>query len=200
MKNKPSQNENDGSISDLIHRIKTGILDPGLLKKEQRQQCVESLYFESVSPSAIAQFLKVTDRTIRRDLADIRVKNALTPDPDLARQIVGEFMLFARIHRGNLMKLARRDAASVAERTQAEYYASMVGSDLIVKLQSLGYLPKSADALLVMQKQEENKSSEIIATLCGELDDMARVASDPGQTIKWLQIKEKIMGEGPDEE
>jgi len=187
--------ETNKSASDLIQRIKIGALDPHILNKEQRQLCVEALYFDSVSPSGIAQFLKVSDRTLRRDMADIRARNALTPNPDLAREIIGEFVLFAKIHRGNLMKLSRNTSASTAERGQAEYYAYMVGADMVVKLQSLGYLPKSADALLVMQRTEDRVSNERISAVCAELDDMARLADNPEQAKKLIEIKDTLPKE-----
>lgn len=187
--------DNEKSTSDIIQQIKIKALDPSMLNKEQRQQCIEALYFESLSPTGIAEFLKVSDRTVRRDLAEIRSKNGLTPNPDLAREIVGEYLLFSRIHRGNLMKLGRNQSASTAERAQAEYYAYMVGADMIVKLQSLGYLPKSADALVVMQKTEEHVSESRVSTLCTELEDMARLAISPEQEKKFIEIKENLQKE-----
>ena len=195
MKKKKLEVSADQSASNLIQQIKVGVLDPLLLDKDQRQMCVEALFSDSLSPAGIAQFLKVSDRTIRRDMEEIRVKNALTPDPDLAKGIIGEFLLFARIHRGNLMKLARDGGASVGERSQAEYYAYMVGADLIIKLQSLGYLPKSADALVVLQKTEENKTNERLVTLLGELRDMTTLESRPEQANKLIQLRENIIKE-----
>ncbi len=198
MPEETPQPKDDKSVSDLIQGIKMGTLDPGLLSKEQRQLCVEALYFEALSPTGIAQFLKVSDRTIRRDMEEIRAQNALTPNPDLARQIVGEFLLFAKVHRGNLMKLARNTAATTAERAQAEYYAHMIGTDMISKLQSLGYLPKSADALVVMQKKEEFEANEKLAAMVSDLDDMARLISSPEQAGKLLEIKDAVLKEDSD--
>lgn len=187
--------EDRTSASDLIQRIKLGTLDPGLLSKEQRQLCVEALFFESVSMSGIAQFLKVTDRTIRRDLTDIRQRNSLDPDPTLVREIVGEYVLFTRMHKGNLMKLARNSAASTGERTQAEYYAYLVGADMITKLQSLGYLPKSADALVVMQKKPEDETSGKLSELAAEIDAMTALADSPEQSEKLTQLKNALTQE-----
>lgn len=195
---KPAPNE-PASTSDMIQRIKLGTLDARLLTKEQRQQCVEALHFESVSPSGIAQFLKVTDRTVRRDMEAIRVHNALTPSHDLARQIIGEFVLFARVHRGNLMKLARNANASTSERTQAEYLAYMIQSDMVAKLQSLGYLPKSADALVVMNKSEERQSSDRLSAICAELDEMSRLTDTPEQAQKLVSLKADLTADGDDD-
>lgn len=181
-------------ILGLVQKIKAGELDAALLSKEQRQLCVEALYLESISPAGIAQFLKVTDRTIRRDLADIRTQHALSPDPELARQIIGEYVLFSRLHKANLMKLARNNAASTAERAQSEYYAHMVGSDMIAKLQSLGYLPKSADALVVLQKSAEH-NDEKLAEICAEISAMAKLADTPEAATKLLDIQQTLVQE-----
>lgn len=185
----PGDNE---STSDLIQRIKLGTLDPAILEKEQRQACIEALFFESLPQAGIAQFLKVSDRTVRRDLEEIRGRNALSPDPDLAREIIGEFVLMTRVHVGNLMKLARSGSASTGERTNAEYLAHVVGSDMIAKLQGLGYLPKSADALLVMHKKEERESDERVKAFCEGLDDLAPLL-EPKQAEKILEIKAEVM-------
>ena len=192
MDKKSEDADNEKSTSDMIHEVKIGSLDPCLLDKAQRQLCVEALYFDAVSPSSIAQFLKVSDRTIRRDMEDIRTRNSLTPSLGLAREIVGEFLLWARAHRGNLMKLARNSSASTGERAQAEYYASMVGSDMIIKLQSLGYLPKSADALVVTQQSEDKVSDEQMSQLLGEIGEMSELSDSPEQASKLIELKKNI--------
>ena len=185
----------DCSAAGLIHRIRIGTLDPKLLNKEDRQLCVEALLLESASPSWMAQFLKVTDRTIRRDMEEIRARNALSPDPALARQLIGEFVLFARIHRGNLMKLARNSSASVGERGQVEYYAYMILSDMVAKLQSLGYLPKSADALVVMERKENTEANQKVVELCAELDEVSKLVSE-AEAAKLLEMKDLLSKEG----
>ncbi len=199
MQNDKPEPKNETSAAEIIQQIKVGALDPHILNKEQRQQCVEALYFEAISPSGIAQFLKVSDRTIRRDMEDIRVWHALNPDPDLARRIIGDYVLFAQIHRGNLMKLARNNSATVSERAQAEYYAYLVYADTISKLLSLGYLPKSADTLVVMQKYEEHESNGKITNLCAELDDMAQLSSSQEKAAKLLEIKKMLTEEKPND-
>ena len=199
MEENNSDPEDGKSASDMIQRIKAGALDPGVLNMEQRQMCVEELYFQSVPLAGIAQFLKVVDRTIRRDMEDIRRRNVLAPDPDFARQMAFEFVQYKRIHRNNLMKLARNPEASTGERAQAEFYASMVGSDLITKLQSLGHLPKSADALLVMQKQEDHQSDSRVAGLFRDFDAMHKLEENPEKAAKLMEIKNNLKKENSNE-
>lgn len=192
-KKKPQDTGQEESTAGMIQQIRAGTLDPGILDREQRQLCVEALHYECISPSNIAQFLKVSDRTVRRDLAEIRVKNALTPNPDLARQIIGEYMNAARFHISNIMKILRSSSdASLGEKAQAAYYAYNIQADMIVKLQSVGYLPKSADELIVRQKNEENELNENLNAICAELDEMALISGNPAQSKKLIDLKESI--------
>ncbi len=186
--------DND-SVGDLIQRIKLGSLDPTTLAKDQRQLCVEALYFESGSTSGIATFLKVADRTIRRDLEDIRSRNALDPDPELARKLIGDFVHGVAVHRANLMKLARNSSASIAERAQAEYYACLALIASVTKMQSLGYLPKSPDSLLLMQRRDEDQCDDRVAAALAELEAMAGLTGDPQKAERLLALKKSIAEE-----
>jgi transposase len=128
-------------IITLIQKLKEGSLDPKTLPKELRQQCVEVLWAEGYSESQMAQILLRSEKTIRRDLEDIREKNALAPNQNLAKKIIGEMVHRARIHQSYLIRLARSKEATVLEKAQSEYLAWKVEKELIEKMQSLGYLP-----------------------------------------------------------
>lgn len=197
---EPTEDQDGGSVAEMINRIKIGGLDPTALTKDQRQLCVEALYFESGSTSGIALFLKVSDRTVRRDLEDIRARNALDPDPELARRLVGDFLHAAAVHRANLMKLARQSGASVAERSQAEYQAYLVLSDSTAKLQSLGYLPKSTDSLRIFDERGGSGLSPEQANLISQIEEMARLEDDPAKAQKLLSLKETVQQEEPKDE
>lgn len=136
-----SQNPEEQPILTIIQRIKDNLLDPKLLSKEQRQQCVEVFSAEGLTEVTIAQILNVSTKTISRDLQAIRERNALTPNVDLAKQIIGEYAHKMRIHHAYQMRLARSKEASVSEKIQSEYYASIILNQFIERLQSLGYLP-----------------------------------------------------------
>lgn len=133
--------DSEKPIINMIQQMKDTTLDPETLSKDLRQQCVEVMLGEGYGVSSIAQILKRSEKTIKRDLEDIRQKNALTPDIELAKKIIGEAVMYSRIHRDQLMRLARTKDASVSERAQAEYYAHRVETEMLDKLQSLGYLP-----------------------------------------------------------
>lgn len=134
-------NYDEQPILTLIQQIKDSVINPETLPKELRQRCVEVLLGEGYNIVTMAQILKRSEKTIKRDLENIRERNAISPDINLAKKIIGEMLMYARINRDHLMKLARTKDASVSEKAQAEYLASRVTMELIQKMQTLGYLP-----------------------------------------------------------
>ena len=146
--NNISQKGDEQPILTLIQNIKDGIVVPETLTKDLRQSCVEVLLGEGYTVAAMAHVFKRSDKTIKRDLEEIRERNAIAPDVHLAKKIIGEMLMYGRIHRDQLMKLARSREASVAEKSHAEYLAFKVFSELAAKLQSLGYLPIKPQAIV----------------------------------------------------
>lgn len=136
-----NQNPDEQPILTLIQRIKDNLFDPRLLTKDQRMQCVEILSGEALTEATIAQILKVSIKTIARDIQTVRERNALTPNINFAKQIAGELVHKARLHHGYLMRLARNKETSAIAKVQAEFSAWRVLNEMIERLQSLGYLP-----------------------------------------------------------
>lgn len=129
------------AIISIIQGVKDGTRDPKSLTKDERQQCVEVCILEGYSVNQIAQLFSCSEKTVRRDVVDIRKRNALTPDIEFVKQAVGELYSKGINHHGYLMRLARSKEASVAEKTQAEYAAWKVLKDIFEKLQFVGYVP-----------------------------------------------------------
>jgi len=136
--NKPATEK---PLLTLIQEIKDGRVSADTIDKELRQQCVEICIAEGYSIASIAQIFNKCEKTIKRDVESIRDRNALTPDIELAKRLIGEMVNYARIHRDHLMRLARYKDTSVSEKAQAEYYAHRVEMEMVDKLQTLGYLP-----------------------------------------------------------
>src|SRR5690242_808228 len=97
MKNN-APNPDEISVHTILTDIKTGKLDPVALTKPVRQQCVEALMLEGHQPSALAPILKVSDKTIKRDLNEIFERNAVNPSPELAKRLIGEFLQKMHTH------------------------------------------------------------------------------------------------------
>jgi hypothetical protein len=178
--NDPTLKEQeDLPIFSLIQKLKDESLDPSTLPKELRQQCVEVLWAEGYGEPSMAQILKRSEKTIKRDLQEIRERNALTPDLELAKQVIGETVQRARMHQGYLVRLARSKDATVSEKSQSEYLAWKVQKELVEKMQSLGYLPSrpkeiTGDIYHHMSLQEEERSFGEIRTMLNEVEGTAK--------------------------
>ena len=145
---KPPLELEEKPILTLIQQIKDGLVAPDTIDKDLRQQAIEVLMAEGYAVASMAQVFKKCDKTIRRDLEEIRQRHELVPDAGLAKRIIGEMLVFARGHRDHLMRLARTKDTSVSEKAQAEYLAARVTMELVDKLQSLGYLPTQPKAVV----------------------------------------------------
>lgn len=143
-----SANPQEAPILTLIQGLKDGSVHASTLTKDQRLACVEVLYIEGYSLSQIAQIVNRSEKTIKRDLAEIHAKNALSPSLELAKQMIGKIRLRSEAHQAKLMRLARGSEGSVSERAQAEYLAWQVLKDTTILMQSLGYLPQRAQQVI----------------------------------------------------
>lgn len=159
----------------IIQQLKDGLLSPKTLVKDQRQRCVEALILEGYTYSHMAQVFHCNEKTIQRDLAELRARNAAAlPSAELARQLIGDYLMKIHAHHAYLMRLARTKEASVAERAQAEALAAKVLTDCFDRLQSLGYLPQ--------------RPQQVIGDVIHHLDAMG--GSEPG-----LDAIQKILEE-----
>ncbi len=181
----------------FIQRIKDGQLDPKTLNKELRQQCVEVFLYEGYGISAMAQILQRSDKTIQRDVAEIRERNAISPDIGLAKKMVGEMVSHARNHHAYLMRLARSPGASVSEKGQCEYLAATVLFQQITKLQSLGYLPLQPQSVVgdIFHHHEDasQKDAAGYRAMIDEIETSAREAGsvppEIAKEIKQLKLQ-----------
>jgi DNA-binding CsgD family transcriptional regulator len=134
-------NDKENSAVQLLQDINSGIVDARLLDKSNRQVCIELLVAEGYTISQIAQVLKRSEKTISRDLKDIQARNALAPNIEFAKQLIGDVFQKAMNHHSFLVRMARSKDASPAEKIQSEYAAWKILKELVEKLQTLGYLP-----------------------------------------------------------
>lgn len=141
-------NDNENSAMQLLQEIHSHITDPKLLDKQSRQQCVEMLITEGYTHFQIAQLLKCSEKTIGRDLREIRKRNELSPNVEFAKQLIGELYHKGLSHHNYLVRLARNKDSSVSEKIQSESAAWKILKELIEKLQSLGYLPSQPKEII----------------------------------------------------
>ncbi len=141
MKNKKSEKE-EISATILLQKIKSNEINPKTLNPEERQACINLLVIgEGFTYAQTAQLLCCSEKTIQRDITEIRRRNSLNPSPELAKQLIGEMIVRAETHIAHLMRLSRSREGSVGERAQTEFFAWKITVDSMTKLQSFGYLP-----------------------------------------------------------
>lgn len=169
------------TVLKIIQDINSGVLDPRLLEKITRQQCVEVLIGEGYTFSQLAQLLKRSEKTISRDMEEIRHKNALIPNINFAKETIGELVTKARIHGSYLMRLARDKDSPAASKAEAEFFAWRVMKELVEKLQTLGFLP--------IKPQEI--SGDIYHHVSGEEDDSYEEAK---KTLSEIELVAKETG------
>ena len=128
----------------LLRDIQKGDLLAMTLSVEARRACVEHMHLEGYSVGEVAEILKVSSRTIRRDLAEIRASNAVERNPALVGQMVGHLFGQAEQTVSRLRRIGRDRECPHAARVEAERFSWTVIKELIETLQGLGYLPTSA--------------------------------------------------------
>lgn len=182
-------NDQEMPLLSLIQEIKSGTTNPKMLPVDLRQQIVETLTLEGYTNSQIAQLLTRSEKTVQRDLKEIRAKNALNPSVDLAKQVIGDLFMKARVHSAYLMRLARSKDGNISDKSQSEYLAWRVSKEFVEKLQSLGYAPLRPQEIvgdLFHHFNDENKEKSF-AEVRDELNKVMEVAQECGTLTPELE-------------
>ena len=190
--------DNDQPIVTLIQKIKDGSVEPKLLSKEERRQCVEVLLGEGMNESAIAQVLKRSEKTVRRDLSEIRQCNGAVRHIELEKEITGELLVNTRIHHSFLMRVARNKDSSASDKIQAELGAWHVLNEFVERMQSLGYMPMQRQMmtgdLYHHFEDDSEKSFEEIKSMIVDIETITQEEGGmPGEIAKEINdLKVKV--------
>lgn len=162
----------------IISQIREGTLDPKKISSEMRQDCVEHLWIVEGQPTAvIANLLKVSDKTIRRDKDDIRERNSKKLTPEDREKLLEELLAKATASHENLHRLSRSKEGSIQEKGQTDYYAGKLILEQIAIGQTLGIFPKKSiqlEADIHYKKEEETTPDK----LKEELARLEKIAND----------------------
>lgn len=121
------------SVVEILKRIREGVLDPNDLSIQDRRICVAYLRFEGYTQSEIAEVLNVHRQTILRDeKANRREAAKLVNDINVNSVACGLIAWSGQLR----AKAIRQKDYALAWKIQTE---------LVGKLQSLGYLPRSPE-------------------------------------------------------
>ena len=161
----------------ILAQIRDGTLDPKKISPEMRQDCVEHLWIVEGQPTAvIAQLLKWSDKTIRRDKDDIRERNAKKLTPQDREKLLEELLAKATASHENLHRLSRSKEGSIQEKGQTDYLSGKLILEQIAIGQALGIFPKKSIQLEadIRYKKEETTPAQ----LKEELSRLEKIASD----------------------
>jgi hypothetical protein len=133
------------------------------------------------SVAAIANALKVSDKTIRRDQDEIRTRRAKQPSTDYSVQVFGELLEKATSAHENMIRLSRSPDASVQEKAQAGYYAWKMIQQQIEIAQSLGVAPSQALRIEANIRQEDETTPAQLKEELARLEEIvkAKGIADP---------------------
>ncbi|MBF0522218.1 MAG: hypothetical protein HQL24_04080 [Candidatus Omnitrophica bacterium] len=193
---KESFNQETPIIS-VIEDVRAGVVDPRTLTKEVRLSCVEVFVGEGYSEVQVAQILKRSEKTIQRDVREIRERNSLTPGIEFAKQMSGDIFKKGLAHHDYLVRLSNGKNVSDANKIQARVSAWRVLVELIERLQSLGLMPlKPKELVGDIYHHYEGGDTKAYSQLRKDLQEIERVSKETGtldekteENIKLLQQK-----------
>jgi predicted DNA-binding ribbon-helix-helix protein len=128
----------------LIKQLRDGKISAANLTNESRIACVEYLTGEGLKKCEIAELLKISTRTVYRDLAQIRKENAISLDAEFVAQHVGELKKRCSSAISNLLKIQNDKKCPHKVKVDAIHKTWLIFKECTQTLQSLYYLPNAA--------------------------------------------------------
>jgi hypothetical protein len=164
---------------ELLQEIHSGLLDAKTLDSQSRQRCIELLIAEGYRYPHISQVLKISEKTVGRDIKEIRARNELTPNIEFAKQTIGDLFKQGMNHHAYLMRLARSNDATNSEKIAAEFASWRILRELVERMMSLGYLPSRpqqvvGDIFCHMPNEEEGETLDEIKKAIAEIELVAK--------------------------
>jgi uncharacterized protein (UPF0147 family) len=140
------QNVNKPILSpiSLIKQLRDGKISAANLTNESRIACVEYLTGEGLKKCEISELLKVSTRTVYRDLKQIRKENAIIRDPEFVAQHVGELEKRCSSAISNLLKIQNDKNCPYKVKVDAQHKTWLIFKEYTQTLQSISYLPNAA--------------------------------------------------------
>jgi len=144
---KTSKKDDGPQTLALLQKIKDRQINPKSIGKANRLLLVSFLTNEAQTTAEIAHLLKVTIKTIQRDIKVLHEENAITKDPKLVGQMVGRLVSEAELCKQRIRKFQRDRDASPADKMEGERLCFQIICRLTERMQSLGYLPIEAQKI-----------------------------------------------------
>jgi len=177
------------STNDLIRELRAGTIAGKQISKPQRQACVERLELEGVSRYDIEDMFCRAARTIRRDLEDIRARNAMYPSPNLEAEVMGEYRVQVEAAVAKLSRLYRDPAASVADKISATNSAIAIHDRFIERLSCVGLIGGGRSEHTEIEQLAELIQTSV--TISAELGDSSQLSIELRALIASMATKRK---------
>ena len=132
----------------LIKQLRDGKISAANLTNESRIACVEYLTGEGLKKCEIAELLKISTRTVYRDLAQIRKENAISLDAEFVAQHVGKLEKRCSSAILNLLKTQNEKKCPYKVKVDAQHKTWIIFKEYTQTLQSIRYLPNAATEIM----------------------------------------------------
>ncbi len=131
-----------------------------ILSQEDRLEVVDGMRLAGHSIAEIADATGVSEKTVKRDIEEIKKRNALKLNPAFATEMVGELIRKAGQHWQSLKSMARDQSGKTNERILAEKLAWDVELNLCRELREMGYLPSAPKTVMGQISHQVNVSAD----------------------------------------
>lgn len=130
----------DSAAAEVLGRLDQGTLSAESLTVPMRQRCVCHLTHRGYSSSEIASRLKLNQRTVRRYREAARREEAMTPDEQTPREMMGEFRRMTYQSIGLLRRMSYDPQTPAYARLWAQEAIGRTYKRFIDTARSMGYL------------------------------------------------------------
>lgn len=139
--------EDQPTVLRTIRGLKDGTVSPRGVRKEDRKLVVDFLTAQGQTMPEIAEIFGLSERTIYRDKEEVRSARALKADPELPGKLAGRLLHEADLAISNIRRALRGSEVPAAVRIDGEHRCYQIVSDMVQRMQSLGYAPTAAQKL-----------------------------------------------------
>jgi DNA-binding CsgD family transcriptional regulator len=195
MVDKTESFEQETPILAVIQDIRDGAVDPRTLTKDLRQSCVEVFIAEGYPEVQIAQILHRSEKTIQRDIQEIRTRNSVKPNVEFVQQFIGDVIKKGLSHHDYLVRISNVRETSDSDRIQARISAWRILNGLIERLQGLGYLPLRPKEIIgdLFHHTDDQNGEKSFQEVHRAINDVIDVANQCGTMTPELQENVKAL-------
>ncbi len=127
-------------VAAVLEQLHAGEVAGAALPLELRRRCVEHLTDEAFTTGEIAQVMRISERTVRRDRAALRRAGGVAPDARLGDELLGEFERIVTGAVGRLTRLSRESTSPPYVRLWAEQAMVRIYQRYIETAHRLNYI------------------------------------------------------------